>query len=167
MNNKPAFHVNLDVEVDPMAKRCLEICEESKAADILMYDVRDNTILADYFIVCSGTSMPHIRAIADHIRKAMLQDGIRQRGSDGVPGNQWLVLDYGIMLIHIMAPELRHYYCLEDLWDKRKIIYRGGAPLPPPRPGVNLPTPPHQLKEFLMDVEGDEEADNATEEDNA
>jgi hypothetical protein len=48
--------------------------------------------------------------------------------------------------VHILMPELRRYYCLEDLWDKRKIIYEGGTPLPPQRPGATTaPLPPHQL----------------------
>ena len=115
---------------ESLARRCIEVCEERKAADILLFDVREKSILADFYIVCSGTSMPHIRAIGDNIRKAMLENGLRPRGQDGVPGSRWLVLDYGSLLIHILDPEMRNFYNLEELWDDRKIIYRGGSALP-------------------------------------
>jgi ribosome-associated protein len=117
-------------DAESLARRCVEVCEERKAADILLFDVRETSILADFYIVCSGTSMPHIRAIADNIRKAMLENELRPRGQDGVPGSRWLVLDYGSVLIHILDPEMRLFYNLEELWDDRKIIYRGGAALP-------------------------------------
>ena len=136
----------VDVEAEALARRCVAVCEERKAADILLFDVREQTILADYFIVCSGTSLPHLRAISDHVRRELLAAGVKPRGTEGSPSSQWLVLDYGLILIHILMPEMRHYYCLEDLWDSRKIIYRGGEPLPAVRPGQGHGTaviPPH------------------------
>jgi len=73
--------------------------------------------------------MPHIRAIGENIRKAMLEEGLRPRGQDGVPGSRWMILDYGSVLVHILDPEMRNFYNLEELWDSRKILYRGGTPL--------------------------------------
>jgi len=130
---------------EAIARRCVAICEEHKAADIKLFDVHEKTILADYFIVCSGTSLPHLRALAEHIRRTLLDEGISPRGRDGNPSSQWLVLDYGIIIVHIMTPEVRRFYGLENLWDATKLIYQGGAPLPPERPGAvpaNLPPPP-------------------------
>ena len=89
---------NIDPEV--IAKKCVEICEQHKAADIVLFDVREKTILADFFLVCSGTSLPHLRALAEHIKRALLDEGIKPRGRDGNPSSQWLVLDYGIIIIH-------------------------------------------------------------------
>lgn len=117
-------------DAESLSRRCVEICEERKAAEILLFDVREKSILADFYVVCSGTSMPHIRAIGDHLRKAMLEEGLRPRGQDGAPGSRWMVLDYGSVLIHILDPEMRNFYNLEELWDDRKILYRGGSPLP-------------------------------------
>jgi len=137
---------SVEIDAEALARRCVAVCEERKAADILLFDVREQTILADYFIVCSGTSLPHLRAISDHIRRELQASGVRPRGADGSPGSQWLVLDYGIILIHVLTPEMRHFYCLEDLWDSRKIIYRGGEPMPAVRPGQGgaaAVVPPH------------------------
>ena len=117
-------------DAESLARRCVEVCEERKAAEILLFDVRETSILADFYIVCSGTSMPHIRAISDQVRKAMLAEGLRPRGQDGVPGSRWMVLDYGSILVHILDPEMRNFYNLEELWDDRKILYRCGTPLP-------------------------------------
>ncbi len=124
------------IETEPIAKRCVEILEQHKAADIQLFDVRERSIIADFFIVSTATSMPHLRALAEHIRRTLLDEGIKPRGRDGNPSSQWLVLDYGIIIVHIMTPELRRFYALEDIWDKSKIIYTGGEPLPPQRPGA-------------------------------
>ena len=135
---------NLDAEA--IARHCVTVCEERKAADILLFDVREQSILADFYVVCSGTSMPHVRALAEHIRLAMQEQGLAARGRDGGHDSQWIVMDYGVIMVHILMPDLRRYYCLEELWDKRKVIYQGGAPLPPVRPGATpAPLPPHQL----------------------
>lgn len=134
-------------QLDPieLAQKCAKIFEEHKAADIKIFDVREKTILADAYVICSGTSLPHLRALAEHIRRALLDEGIQPRGRDGSPSSQWLVLDYGVIIIHILMPDLRRYYALEDLWDQSKIIYAGGAPLPEPKnlaAGLQLPPPP-------------------------
>lgn len=137
------------IDAEAVARKCVEICEQHKAADILLFDVREKTILADFFLVCSGTSLPHLRALAEHIRRALLDEGIQPRGRDGNPSSQWLVLDYGIIIVHVLTPELRRFYALEDLWDQTKIIYKGGAPLPPVKPGAptQLPPPPADIDE--------------------
>jgi ribosome-associated protein len=138
--------VPLKMDAETLARHCVTVCEERKAADILLFDVREQSILADFYLVCSGNSMPQVRAIAEHIRLAMHEHGLLARGRDGGHNSQWVVMDYGVIMVHILMPELRRYYCLEDLWDKRKVIYQGGVPLPPQRPGaMPAPRPPHQL----------------------
>ncbi len=109
-----------------MAKLCIRTCEESKAQDILLFDVHEKTIFADYYLVCSGNSMPHIRAVVDHVRRAMAEAGFEPRGVDGQPQSRWMVLDYGLLIVHVLEPEMRNFYALEELWDDRKIAYRGG-----------------------------------------
>ena len=110
-----------------MADLIIKTCEETKAQDVLLFDVHENTIVADYYIVCSGTSMPHIRAIAEHVRRAMAEHGIRPRGIDGEAESRWMVLDYALVLVHILEPEMRNFYALEELWDEKKIIYRSST----------------------------------------
>ncbi len=114
----------IDADSLELAKLCVQVCDDTKAKDILLFDVREKTIVADYYIVCSGTSMPHIRAIAEHIRKAMAEKGLQPRGLDGQPESRWMVLDYGLILVHILEPEMRNFYALEELWDEARIIER-------------------------------------------
>ena len=114
----------IDADSLELAQLCVQICDDTKAKDILLFDVREKTIVADYYIVCSGTSMPHIRAIAEHIRKAMAEKGLQPRGMDGQPESRWMVLDYGLILVHILEPEMRNFYALEELWDEARIIER-------------------------------------------
>lgn len=118
------------MEALDLANLCFDLCLEKKAADIVMFDVREKTIIADYYVVCSGTSTPHIRAIADNIRKTMNEKGMLARGMDGDEGSRWMILDYGTVLVHILEPEMRNFYALEQLWDEGKIVKRGGDPLP-------------------------------------
>ena len=156
-------------DIEKIARHCVEICEEHKAADIQLFDVREKTILADFFIVCSATSLPHLRALAERLRRALIDEGIRPRGLDGSPSSQWLVMDYGVIIVHIMMPELRRFYALEDIWDKSRIIYSGGVPLPPERPGMvpTAPVPPpadidegYPIDERFLDPGAADEDDN-------
>lgn len=123
-NHTPAPEQAIDADTLNLARRCVQVCEDTKAKDILLFDLREKTIVADYYIVCSGTSMPHIRAIAEHVRKAMSERGLRPRGMDGQPESRWMVLDYGLILVHILEPEMRNFYALEQLWDEGRIIER-------------------------------------------
>ena len=114
----------MTIDTEQLAQECVAICEERKAENVILFDVRDKSILADFFIVCSGTSQPHISAISTHIRKAMMAHGVSPKGQDGQPESKWIVLDYGDILIHILDPDTRKFYCLEELWDDRKIVYQ-------------------------------------------
>ena len=122
---------NENKQIEEIAMRCVKICEEKKAADIVLFDKSKDSILADYFLVCCGTSLQHIRALADNLRRTLQEQGVRPRGQEG-GSSQWLVLDYGIIIVHIMTPEMRRHYCLEELWDRNLIVYQGGEALPPP-----------------------------------
>lgn len=127
-NNEYQGVVPMPVDADSkrLADLAVKICEESKAQDILLFDVHAKTIVADYYLVCSGNSMPHIRAIADHLRRGLGAEGFHPRGQDGEAQSRWMVMDYGAILVHILEPETRNFYALEELWDERRIVYRGG-----------------------------------------
>ena len=120
-------------DTEALARKCVAVCEEKKAANIVLFDVSRNSELADYYLICCGTSLPHLRALADSLRRELTDQGLRPRGQDGAVSSQWIVMDYGSILIHIMSPEMRTFYGLEDLWDKRLIVFQGGEPMPPVR----------------------------------
>ena len=94
--------------------------DELKALDIVVLDVRGQTILADYFVLCSGTSTTHIQSIAEHTRDQMRENGFRAR-PEGAPASFWVVLDYGDAILHVLNDDTREFYDLERLWAEAKI----------------------------------------------
>jgi ribosome-associated protein len=114
------------MDSEALAKRCVEICEDRKAVSVVLYDVRKQSVLADYYLVCTGNSEPHLRAIASHLQRDLAEEGVPARRVEGRAASHWLVLDYGLILIHIFAPELRQYYKIEELWGADSVVHRGG-----------------------------------------
>lgn len=110
------------VDSEVLARHCVEICTEGKAQDIRLFDVQKHSILADFFLICSGMSSPHLRALAERIRLGLAEDGLQPRGRDGDPGSQWIVLDYGLIIIHIIDPDLRDFYKIEELWEAGNLV---------------------------------------------
>ncbi len=100
-----------------MAEACARAAEEKQAEDIVILDLRGISTITDYFVICSGTSLPHLKAvrreIADQIRTV---HGDRPRTTDGELESRWVVLDYGDVIVHVFHHEMRSVYSLEDLW---------------------------------------------------
>lgn len=94
----------------------ISAADDKKANYITEIDLRGKTIIADFFIICSGTSNIHIRAVADGIAEAMEKIGVRQNRIEGYNEANWVLLDYGDVIVHIMSEEQRHFYKLETLW---------------------------------------------------
>ncbi|MBN2452227.1 MAG: ribosome silencing factor [Lentisphaeria bacterium] len=117
-------------DTQALARRCVSICEERKAEDVILFDVRSSSILADYYLICTGTSVPHINAIVAHLKRDLAAEGILPRGHDGDAASQWVVLDYGVLLVHVIAPERRGFYRIEELWNLSNVVYRGGQGAP-------------------------------------
>jgi ribosome-associated protein len=100
-----------------LALECRELADNRKAEDIVVLDVADLSSIADYFVIASGTSEPHLRAISDEItEKLREQHDIRPRAIDGTLQAGWLVLDYFDVIVHIMRNDVREHYDLEGLW---------------------------------------------------
>lgn len=100
-----------------LALLCRELADNRKAEDIVVMDVREISTITDYFVLASGTSEPHLRAISDEIREKLQDDhGVRPRAVDGSLQAAWLVLDYFDVIVHLMRTETRERYDLEGLW---------------------------------------------------
>ena len=82
-----------------------------------MLDLRGISSFTDFFVICSGTSEPHLKAIAGEIEQRLKEDhGIRPAAVDGFPASQWMVLDYLQVIVHVFHGDKRAFYSLEDLW---------------------------------------------------
>ena len=98
----------------------LAICKvlyDKKANDILALHIGDKTIIADWFVVASGTSQNHVRALCDELEEKAESLGLAVRRKEGYEEARWIVLDFGFALVHLFHPEERAYYNIERLWE--------------------------------------------------
>jgi ribosome-associated protein len=92
--------------------------EDKKAQDIVVLDLRGQSSITDFYVVASGMSSPHIKALFGDIQHQLKQEGVMCYRRAGVPEGGWMVLDYFDVIIHIFEPEAREFYAIESLWDK-------------------------------------------------
>ncbi len=97
---------------------CAETANDNKAIDLVMLELKNETALADYFIICNGTSDRHIKAMAENIEHKLKEKGIKALGKEGMQESKWILLDYDDVIIHIFQKEERDFYDLERLWDE-------------------------------------------------
>ena len=90
-----------------------------------MLDIRRVSLLADYFVICSGDSERQLGAIVDEIlEKIKKESGMIPLNVEGGPSSGWVLVDYGGVIVHIFAPSLREYYSLEKLWSEATMVVR-------------------------------------------
>lgn len=94
----------------------INILDEGKAEEIIKLDVHELTSITDWMIICSATSKRHAHALGDHVVSKVKAKGIQPLGVEGENQNEWLLVDLGDIVIHIMLPEIRKFYSLEKLW---------------------------------------------------
>jgi len=97
----------------------LAALEDAKANDVRQLDVRRLTDITDWMVVASGTSTRHVLALADHVRTQVKAQGLSPIGTEGESGSDWVLLDYGDVVVLLMLPDTRGFYDLEGLWDDR------------------------------------------------
>ncbi len=96
--------------------RIVAAAQETKAEDILLFDMENRSSITDYVLICSGRSQGHVRGIADKIEETLREAGVRCTSMEGYQEGSWVLLDYGLMIVHVFHPETRLYYDLEELF---------------------------------------------------
>ena len=100
-----------------LALLCRELADNRKAENITVLDLRDVSSITDYFVIATGTSEPHLRAIAEEIEKGVREKvDLTPRSVDGTFQTAWVVLDYFDVVVHVMRQDVREKYDLEGLW---------------------------------------------------
>ena len=89
---------------------------EMKAKDTVEIDVRGKTSIADFMVVASGTSTRHVKSVADEVVKFSKKCGVMPLGVEGEREAEWVLVDLGDVIVHVMLPRVREYYALERLW---------------------------------------------------
>ena len=104
-----------------LALACVKFAENRKAENITVLDVRGVTSVTDFFVICSGSSEPHLKAIINEIREKVFEAyHIHPTSMDGMVGTSWVVLDYYDVIIHVMRSDTRERYDLENFWGDAK-----------------------------------------------
>jgi ribosome-associated protein len=94
----------------------VEACAERKAVNGVVLDLRTLSDAADYFVVVSGTSDTHVRAIAEHVLETLHDRGLKAHHVEGLASGRWVLLDFVDLVVHVFHPSLREFYQLEGLW---------------------------------------------------
>jgi ribosome-associated protein len=113
-----------------LALRCRDLAENKKGENIAILEVKKVSSITDYFVVVTGTSEPHLRAIVDEITGTLKEEeGLQPRARDGALQTSWVVLDYFDVIVHVMRADVREHYDLEGLWgDAPRVRVRKKAP---------------------------------------
>ena len=114
----------VSLEATELAKKIVDIAADKKAEDVVLLDIRRLTTIADYFVICSGASERQIAAITQAVLEEMDKESIAPLHSEGIGESGWVLLDYGSVIVHIFAPEVRDYYRLERLWSQALTVVR-------------------------------------------
>jgi ribosome-associated protein len=111
------------MESKKLALLCRELADNKKAENIVLLDVRKVSSVTDYFVIASGTSQPHLRAIVEEISAKLRDDhDLRPTRADHSSSGSWVVLDYFDVIVHVMHTETRKHYDLEGLWGDAKPV---------------------------------------------
>lgn len=125
-----------------IARACAEFADDKKAENIRILDLRGLSPVIDYFVLCSALSAPQLRAVRDNIEDEMKEKyGQRPLYKDGNYDSQWIIIDYGNVMVHILTPEKRDYYSLEELWgDAPEVALKSDEPPPEAKPRAKRAT---------------------------
>ncbi len=104
-----------------LAREIVKVLDNKKGMDIKLIEITEHSIVADYFVIVSGTSNTHVKALADEVDYEMGQKGVEPAHIEG-RATGWILLDYSSVLVHVFTGESREYYNLERLWQDARAI---------------------------------------------
>jgi len=107
---------------DELLQMTVAAAEDKKAINVVALNVKEVSLIADYFVICSGNSDTQVLAIMTEIRKQADKNGVRVRGIEGVDSARWILMDLGDVIVHIFHRDERDYYNIERLWSDAKVV---------------------------------------------
>ncbi|MBQ7227862.1 MAG: ribosome silencing factor [Clostridia bacterium] len=99
-----------------LAKKIAGVLDEKKGKDIVIIDLSEKSIIADYFVIASGRSTTAVKSLTDNVDEKLSKEGIEPLRRDGFSEAKWIAVDYGSVILHVFHEETREYYHLERLW---------------------------------------------------
>ena len=117
-NNQNIAEQNVNTTLEPLdlAQNIVKILDANKASQIKLLRVNDNTVMTDYFVICTGNSNTHIKSLSGEVEFKLGEMGIHPLGNDGYDSGIWIVMDYESVMVHIFNREQRDFFKLEKLW---------------------------------------------------
>jgi ribosome-associated protein len=104
-------------EAEEIAAISAKTADERKAENIITLKLSELSVVADFFVLCTANSEPHLKAVSERIQREVRDKlKVRPRAVEGKPSSNWIIIDFGAVAIHIMTPEMRDLYQLESLW---------------------------------------------------
>ncbi len=104
------------MQTEQLKQLVIDSLEEMKGNDIVVLDVQGNTSVTDFMVIASGTSNRHVASMANNVVVNVKEQGVRPLGVEGQAGSEWVLVDLGDVVVHIMQPATRQFYDLERLW---------------------------------------------------
>lgn len=135
MSGEPSIRPS-QVDALELARSAAHLADDKKAEDVVALDLRGLANFTDFFVICSGRTDRQVKAIHDAVREGIKEQfGLLPDRTEGEAERAWLLLDYGDCVVHIMLPDVRGFYRLEQLWQDAKEVELG-LPAPPAQPVV-------------------------------
>ena len=106
-------------EIASIAAKALD---EKKAKDVKVLKTEEHTVLADYFVICNGTSSTHLQALVDEVDKKLSEAGEPPIRREGLRSDIWVLMDFGSVIVHVFTDEARKFYNLERLWSDAEVV---------------------------------------------
>ncbi|MBN1963293.1 MAG: ribosome silencing factor [Anaerolineae bacterium] len=106
-----------------LARAIIDVIEDVKVEDIVLLDLHEITLIADYFVICTGTSERQLRAVVERLDTTIKKDhGILPFHTEGQAGSGWVLIDYSSVVVHVFSEEARRYYDLEGVWNEANVL---------------------------------------------
>ncbi|MAS35858.1 MAG: ribosome silencing factor [Anaerolineaceae bacterium] len=123
LENQGLNHRRRSLDSLEFARHIVDVLDEHKAENIVLLDLRPDTVIADFFILCTGTSDRQLKALVDHI-KVGVKEAFERRpfSEEGTADSGWMLMDYGDVVVHMFLEDVRSYYDLEGLWNEANVL---------------------------------------------
>jgi len=113
------------MKVDELTQLAFDALDDLKAVDVRVLDVREKTNVTDVMVIATGTSARHVKSLADNVIVKAKQNGETPVGIEGEETGEWVLVDLGDVVVHVLQAEIRDFYQLEKLWDTESVNQPG------------------------------------------
>lgn len=113
------------IETTDLARYIVNLIADKKGENIVLLDIRGQTLISDYFVLCSGNSERQLKAIAEGVSEGLAENyHLKPRHTEGTPSTGWILMDFADIIVHIFTPNTRAYYDLEGLWSEAQVLLK-------------------------------------------